>query len=256
MEELDIFAIFIRSLAAFWWAIPLILLVGLFETSWFKGKLGEYLVMRAFKRRLNPEIYHVLHDVTLPTAHGSTQIDHLVISPFGVFVVETKNMGGWIFGSVENKKWTQTFYRRKFSFQNPLRQNFKHIMAIAEVTGLDKSKIHSLVIFLGNAKFKTDMPPNVARRAGGVSYIKSFNQVLLTEQEVSAALSAIGNVRFSPGIATNRKHIQSLEERHREPICSRCGSAMVKRRAKNGAQGGSQFWGCSTFPKCRYTKDI
>ena len=74
---------------------------------------------------LPSSMYRQYHDVILPTAGGTTQIDHVFVSVFGVFVVETKNMSGWIFGSERDQDWTQVFPGgRKFKFQNPLRQNY------------------------------------------------------------------------------------------------------------------------------------
>ncbi len=87
MDDLNLPSIILQGLATFWWAIPVITLGWLFESSWFKGVFGEFLVNRSFKKHLNPERYTVLHDVTLPTNNGSTQVDHVVISPFGVLVV-------------------------------------------------------------------------------------------------------------------------------------------------------------------------
>jgi restriction system protein len=256
MDELNLPSIILRGMATLWWAIPLILLVWTFESSWFKGKLGEFLVNRAFKKHLNPASYTVLHDVTLPTEEGSTQIDHVVISLFGIFVVETKNMSGWIFGSAKNSKWAQTFHRRKFTFQNPLRQNFKHQKVLSELTGLPDSKLHSLIIFTGSATFKTSMPANVTRRAAGVMYIRSFDQQVLSAGETSRAIETIRAGRLAPGRATNRQHVAGLRERQQKSACPECDGPMVKRTAKRGTQAGNQFWGCIAFPKCKGTLPV
>jgi restriction system protein len=254
MDDLNLPSIILQSLATYWWAIPVILLFWTFESSWFKGKLGEFLVNSAFKKHLNPESYTLLHDVTLPTKNGSTQIDHVVISPYGIFVIETKNMSGWIFGSANNHTWTQTFHRRKFTFQNPLRQNFKHQKVLSALTGLPDSKVHSLIIFTGSAKFRTTMPANVTRRAGGVMYIRSFNEQLLTSDEVSETLNALQGARLTPGLSTNRQHLENLKQKHEHPTCAKCGSILVRRTARKGAKAGSRFWGCPNFPKCQYTR--
>ena len=254
MERPDILALFIQGFVTFWWAIPLIVLWFIVETSWFKGKLGEFFVARSFKKYLDPETYTILHDVTLPIQGGTTQIDHIVLSPFGIFVIETKNMSGWIFGSADNKKWTQTFHRSKFSFQNPIRQNFKHVKAVAAATSLPDSKLHSLVIFTGSAEFKTAMPANVTCRSGGVMYIRSFSEQLLTSEQVSKALEAIQAGRKEPGRATNREHIDQLQQNQGQRQCAKCGSPMALRTARKGPNAGVQFWGCSAFPKCRYTR--
>jgi hypothetical protein len=73
-----------------WWAIPLLIAWFVFDSAWFKGKVGEWAVNRSFDKHLDPDEYKVLHDVTLPFKGGTTQIDHIVLSQFGVFVVETK----------------------------------------------------------------------------------------------------------------------------------------------------------------------
>jgi len=69
-----------------------------FKSPWFKGFAGEMLVHIYAKIHLSRDKYHVLRNVTLPTADGTTQIDHIIVSEYGVFVIETKNMKGWIFG--------------------------------------------------------------------------------------------------------------------------------------------------------------
>lgn len=68
--------------------------------------------------------------MTLDTPDGTTQIDHVFLSPFGVFVLETKNMRGWIFGSENQAQWTQQIFKQRFKFQNPTRQNYKHLKAL------------------------------------------------------------------------------------------------------------------------------
>lgn len=64
------------------------------RTSWGKGKLAEMGSNFALRVFLDRKKYHLLHDLTLPTPNGTTQIDHVLVSPYGVFVIETKNMGG------------------------------------------------------------------------------------------------------------------------------------------------------------------
>ena len=87
-----------------------------------KGKVGETLVQAGAVLMLPSSMYRQNHDVILPTAGGTTQIDHVIVSVFGESVVETKNMSGWIFGSERDQDWTQVFSGgRKFKFQNPLR---------------------------------------------------------------------------------------------------------------------------------------
>ncbi len=84
---------------ALWYLLPLAILAGILKSPWFKGVAGEFLVNTAARLFLPEDEYHLIKDVTLPTREGTTQIDHIVVSRYGVFVIETKNMKGWIFGS-------------------------------------------------------------------------------------------------------------------------------------------------------------
>ncbi|TAA41888.1 nuclease [Corallincola spongiicola] len=243
----------------FWWLIPLFLFAAVVKSPWFKGILGEALVKVAAKLRLPKETYIPLHNVTLPTEDGTTQIDHIFVSRFGIFVVETKNMRGWIFGSEKQATWTQKIYRQSFKFQNPLRQNYKHVKTIEAALNIPADTIHSVVAFVGDCTLKTDMPANVTQNAGFIRYIKSFTQPVFTEAEVQSLVDQIQAGRLTPSFRTNRQHVANLKSRESnkpEKQCPRCGAAMVLRKAKRGANAGNEFWGCGDYPKCRAVLDI
>ncbi len=144
-----------------WYLIPLFILVTLAKSAWFKGIFGEFFVNLSAKLFLDKEQYHLIKNVTLPTEDGSTQIDHVIVSKYGVFVVETKNMKGWIFGSPNQKTWTQKIYKHSSKFQNPLHQNYKHVKTLESLLNLEEEQIFSVVVFVGDSTFKTDMPENV-----------------------------------------------------------------------------------------------
>ena len=93
-----------------WWLIPLFLIISFLKSPTFKGWFGEKMVEKAANRKLPHDSYHDLQNVTLATDEGSTQIDHIYVSRFGIFVVETKNYKGWIYGKVKDAKWTQNIY--------------------------------------------------------------------------------------------------------------------------------------------------
>ncbi len=93
------------------WFIPAALLIGLLKSPWAKGQIGELLVRLFAHWQLDKQIYRRLHNVTLNTPDGTTQIDHVFLSPYGIFVLETKNMTGWIFGSEKQAQWTPKLYK-------------------------------------------------------------------------------------------------------------------------------------------------
>lgn len=133
---------------------------------------------------LNPNTYHLIKNVTLPTDDGSTQIDHIIVSKFGVFVVETKNMKGWIFGNPKQRMWTQKLYKHSSKFQNPLHQNYKHVQTLVSVLGLNDDQVHSVIVFVGDSKFKTELPENVTNGLSYVKYIKSKKSPVLTSMQI------------------------------------------------------------------------
>jgi len=105
-----------------------------------KGWFGEKLLAALLYFSIDHNKCAVLHNIMLPTADGATtQIDHIVVSPYGIFVIETKTYKGWIFGNANQPKWTQVFYKKKSQFQNPLRQNYKHIITLSECLGVPSS---------------------------------------------------------------------------------------------------------------------
>ena len=166
------------------------ILVRIVKSSWFKGIWGEFIVNVSAKLFLDKDKYHLIKNVIIPAQDGTTQIDHIIISIYGIFVIETKNMKGWIFGSERQRDWTQKIYRYQTKFQNPLRQNYKHVKALESFLGVEECKLHSLVVFVGDSTFKTQMPDNVTYRGGYIRYIKSKSQVLISEAEVSDILNA------------------------------------------------------------------
>ena len=111
-----------------------------------KGQAGERRVS-GWLNGLDSEIYTILDDVIIPDTRegiGTTQIDHVVLSPYGIFVVETKNYAGWILGGEKRAYWSQIIYQEKFKFQNPYRQNFKHIACLSDLTKLPWNKFISI----------------------------------------------------------------------------------------------------------------
>lgn len=204
---------------------------------------------------LDRKVYRRFHNVIVPTSNGTTQIDHILVSPFGLFVIETKNIRGWIFGSAGQPKWTQSLYGRKYPFQNPLRQNYRHTQCLADCLDLDPAVLHSIVFFIGECTFKTPMPPNVLR-SGLSSHIRSYRQILLSDAEIGRIVQAIEALKGDSSL-NHRNHMKGLQERYSSTTtCPKCGSDLVERTARKGANPGSTFLGCSGFPSCRYTKRI
>ena len=244
-----------QILSAYWYLIPFILLSVAMNSTWFKGATGEFIVNLSAKLFLDKQKYHLIKNVTLPTDDGTTQIDHIIVSKYGVFVVETKNMKGWIFGDPNQKIWTQKIFKHSSKFQNPLHQNYKHVKTLESLLGLQDYKVFSVVVFIGDSTFKTGMPENVTYGRGYIRYIKTKTQVVLSEAEVTEITSKIKSGRLAQTFKTNREHVkhvnQIVSDKEKRITCPNCGGSMILRETKQGQNISKKFWGCSTFPKCR-----
>ena len=280
---MDLSVLFEGLFKQLWYFIPLFIFVMVIKSAWFKGVMGEFFVNLLLKRFLPKSDYTLIKNVTLPSEDGTTQIDHIVVSQFGVFVVETKNMKGWIFGTAKQKQWTQKIFKYSGKFQNPLHQNYKHTQTLASCLNIPNEQIYSVVVFVGDSTFKTKMPENVTYARGCITYIKSQTTKCFSPELVDEIVNKIESGRLTRGLKTNfqhNKHVKEIIKQKREPkdnafekvstakidspivdfpiseksripVCNKCGSSMVLRKAKKGKNFGNDFWGCTNFPKCR-----
>jgi hypothetical protein len=218
----------------------------------FKGWFGEKATQLGTWLKLDSSKYKGFQNIIISTKNGTTQIDHVILSPFGIFVIETKNYNGWIFGSVNQKSWTQVLHGTKHSFQNPLHQNYLHTKTMSEHLKIDSSKIYSVVFFCGDAELKTNMPANVMT-SGLSNYIKKFNNILFSDNELNHLEQQL--LILKDNQVSTKDHVSALKERYSSIItCPKCGKLLIKRTIKKGPQEGTEFLGCSGFPSCRYTK--
>jgi hypothetical protein len=159
-----------------------------------KGAIAEFAVNHLALHRLG-EQYKVYEDLYLPRpdGDGTTQVDHVVVSIYGIFVIETKNYSGWIFGSERQRNWTQCLKGgAKHSFQNPLMQNNLHVNALRQALALPTKSFHSIVYFFGECTFKTSLPDNVMT-SGLKKCILSYETPILTPDEVRLACSNLNS---------------------------------------------------------------
>jgi restriction system protein len=251
-----------QMISGFWWVIPTLILIAFLKSPFMKGVFGEFLVNFAAKLFLDKRVYTLFKNVTLPTEDGTTQIDHVIVSRYGVFVIETKNMKGWIFGSPQQKTWTQKIYRHTFKFQNPLHQNHKHTQTLQSALELEPDKVFSLVVFVGDSTFKTAMPENVVYAGDYIRFIKGKMQPILSDSDVLTICTKIQTGRLKPTIRTHIDHVKHVktivEEKQRQDhnSCPKSGNSMILRTARSGNNQGKQFWGCSDYPKCKTVRQI
>ena len=236
--------IFFGLLFLLWWLIP------------SKGKVGEKVVGGKLDH-LPKDRYRVLNNVTIPTPKGSSQIDHLVVSIYGIFVIETKNYSGWIFGGEHAEYWTQNIYGNKYRLYNPILQNAGHVRALRRILkDYEPLPILPIVAFSGKADIKVRVEDACVVYWSQIrKVINQFDERRLTRPQVNAICDAIQAAQLEPGKEAEKQHminIRNAREQKYDAIasgrCPRCGGTLVLRSGRYG-----QFYGCSSYPQCRYT---
>jgi hypothetical protein len=176
---------------------------------------GEALLSRVVLTNFGPPDYHLMNHVTLQMKDGTTQVDHILISRFGVFVIETKDYKGWIFANATQANWTQVLFNFKFKFQNPIFQNMRHVRAVQGLLDfLPPGAIKSVVVFTGEAKFKTEIPEGVFTISGFFDYLRDHTVEVMPLIRVQFCVGRLETARLAISGQTDVEHVQSLERRH------------------------------------------
>jgi hypothetical protein len=176
-----------------------------------RHNLGEALVANTLER-LNG-LHVLINNVTLPTENGTTQIDHILITEAGIFIIETKHYTGWIFGDPRDHKWTQVIYRKKSHFQNPLMQNYGHIKTVQALFKLPESAFVGVVVFTGDAEFKTDLGPNVILLDQLRGFIEQRREKVLDERQMAYVVGRIEMKRLGRSKETDEYHLNYVRSR-------------------------------------------
>ena len=230
-----------------------------------KGWYGEAMLHGLLRNKLDATQYRILLNIMLPTNDGTTtQIDHIVVSQWGIFVIETKTYSGWIFGDAKSPQWTVAHFKRKDRFQNPLRQNYKHLATLSDCLGIPLDYFKTVIAFSGEAEFKTEMPPEVLHFRDIPDYIlRQSTTPLIPSEQVPEVASVILEWQQSLTRTQKSAHVQNLRKTHPHPppapespppspatppACPKCGSPMVLRSRRSD---GGTFWGCPNYPSCR-----
>lgn len=217
------------------------------------GQYGEYLTEYALTHDNIAGDLVVLKNVYVPMSGKTTEIDMLMIHEKGIFVIESKNYSGWIFGDYNQLNWTQSFSNgEKHKFYNPIKQNRTHIKALAEYLEKPVSEFMSYIVFSERCTLKK-VPPDtsdviIVRRPHMLKRLRSqidTMPVKYSHDEIVAMKDKLTNLT-NKSTAEKKQHIENIKTK-----CPFCGSDLVKRNGKYGA-----FWGCSAYPKCKFTRPI
>lgn len=221
-----------------------------------KGYLGEKSVATILSF-LPSDKYKIINDILIKSNGRTIQIDHLVISIYGIFVIETKNYKGWITGSDNSEYWTKNMFGNKYKFYNPIKQNKAHILALNKQLGIRLNNFIPIIAFSNGADLRINTAYNVIYTTQINRLIKEYTDIKFQETDIQKLYEKISQLNIvSPEarkqhISEVRNIIATKEQMTQQGICPRCGHSLVFRSGKYG-----DFFGCSNYPKCRFTKPI
>ena len=220
-----------------------------------RGYFGERWIRKELNK-LPKEEYITLNNIMLMNNNTTHQIDHIVISKYGIFVIETKNYYGLIIGKEYSKKWIQYLGKKKSPFTNPIHQNYGHIKALEELLNLNNNIFISIICFSNQAKLKVESKTIITQTDYICSKIKEYNNIILNENIFDIA-NKINNKNIKDK-KIRKYHIKTIKEKERinnekikNMICPKCGGKLVPRKSEYG-----EFLGCSNYPNCNFKTDI
>lgn len=225
-----------------------------FSYSKLRGMFGEHCLKKELKKL--PKEYIILNNIMIKDEWGTHQIDHIVISKYGIFIIETKFYYGYITGNEYSEQWLRKRGKSKIYFHNPIHQNYGHIKALANILNLNEDCFVSIVCFSHTTKLNIKAKKAIITKVSYINdNIKKHQNVILDD------IATIKNIILTNNITNVRerkKHIKTIESNLKqtnvsikENICPKCGNRLVKKHGKNG-----YFLGCTNYPKCRFIKKL
>lgn len=215
------------------------------------GKFGEEQVSSLLEDL--PNDYKIFNDIYIYLKDKTVQIDHIIISRYGIFVIETKNYSGWIYGGENKEYWTENLYGKKYRFYNPLKQNYFHKKALENILRINGKDIIPVVVFVGDAEFINDIKGNIVYLYELENFIKKYNEPIFDDFTVERLIKRL-NMSIITDERIKRIHIKNVQERVynkkknlQQGICPKCGGKLVERQSKYGT-----FIGCSNYPRCKF----
>lgn len=260
--ELAIFLFFVIILAG---AVLSLICVAKLPILLYHESNGERCLLSALRNLPgNPYFFRNLY---LPTVTGrTTEIDLVMVHESGIYVFESKDFSGWIFGSQSHQYWTQTlpgkWHAHKTRFFNPLLQNAAHIRHLRRILNIEGLPYYSYIVFSNRCVFK-DIHVESGHTVLHLADLRQsvIKQIMMpgahipspTIESICRQVESFTNV---PPIV-KQAHIEQLRKdaaNNHANLCPCCGAPLIRRIAKRGPNTGSPFWGCSRYPDCRFTK--
>lgn len=221
----------------------------------YKGRIGEReTAIYLNKIEGNKQI---INNITLNDNGKTRQIDHIAITEAGVFIIETKNFSGQIYGRENSKEWKQYLGKKCYTFANPIHQNFGHTEIVKKVLQGKTDNIYSIVVFTRTGRLKVeDLKDKVMYVDEVKDYIQNKPKVIdinkIQEIYLTLTENRVTNQEYIENHNYNvKQYVQGKQEKIAQGICPRCYGKLIKKKGRYG-----EFYGCSNYPECKYTMKI
>lgn len=226
--------------------------------------LGEYGERRvsSYLEDLPCGDYRVYNDLLIRDGSYTTQVDHIIISRYGVFVLETKNVHGKVYGSGNAEFWKQYLpdrgyrrhgYTQEHQLRNPLWQNAGHIKSLRRLVFGNDIPVYGVVVFPQETGLYVEAEQPVLRMWDVVPYIKQYHDKVLSAEQMGYYRRRLLEV-ISTSEADRKSHLDNVhrnQERRDAAVasgrCPLCGGRLILRNGRYGS-----FYGCSNYPNCTY----
>jgi len=216
-----------------------------------KGKEGEAIVAEYLKKYMGLH-GKIINDSYFDGDRCSSQIDHILINENGVYVIETKNFEGTIYGDAEHENWLCYYPNGEHKqFYNPVKQNNGHVNVVKKILP-ENAPVFGIVVFVQNNANKILLDGVVGLNQLGSELNRQRSEKKLSQMQILQLYISLF-VRRTNSSDSERQHIEDINRMlcEKSTICPRCGGALVERTGKRG-----RFIACSRYPKCNYTRNI
>ena len=231
--------------------IIIILVLGFISAAFYKqivGWFGEHWTRQALNK-LPKDKYLIINDVFIKVNNHTHQIDHVIVSPYGIFSIETKQYNGYITGSKYDKKWIRHAGKYDYYYTNPIRQNYGHVKALSELLNIAESRIFNIVCIPSKATLKIEHDGELVGYYDIADKILSYKEIVIDNPDEIIDLINKNNITDRN---IKKEHISNIRNKKVDEdynMCPKCGGQLVERNGKYGL-----FYGCSNYPKCKYTR--
>lgn len=211
------------------------------------GWFGEHWTRKALKGL--PKEYKILNNIFIYVDNYTHEIDHVIVSPYGIFCIETKQYNGLITGDKYDKKWVRHKGLKEYYYNNPIRQNYGHVKSLSKLLNISDNKIYNIVCIPSKAELIVNHDGELVGYDTIRAKILSYKDIMIDNVDETVNKIKKANIKDKK---IKKEHIKRIKAERANDFnkCPKCGSSLVQKEGKYGS-----FMGCSNYPRCKYTRN-